>query len=116
MNKSMAVLILVFFAGCSGEAPDSPDTRPGIETLRFAVMTFSHETCTFCPGGDTTIADWTRSRPPYVGDEVLSANSYVRGFVAAANEYQGIELIGLESPAGESDRHQGAYYKCDEIG
>ncbi len=94
MNKSMAVLIMVLFAACSGEAPDAPDT------LRFAVMTFSHETCTFCPGGDTTIADWIRFRPAYVGDEVLSADSYVDGFVAAANEYRGIELIGLESPAG----------------
>ncbi len=46
-------------------------------------MTFSHETCTFCPGGDVDIADWTRSRSPYLGDEVLSVGGYVRGFVMA---------------------------------
>lgn len=68
--------------------------------LRFAVMSFSHETCTFCPGGDTNIHDWTKIREPYIGDEVLSAGPYIQGFVAAANEYKDIELVGLESPVG----------------
>ena len=27
---------------------------------RFAVIQYFHETCTFCPGGDTDINDWTR--------------------------------------------------------
>jgi len=63
-------------------------------------MTFAHETCTFCPGGDSDIGRWTKIRPPYVGDEVLSASTYVKGFVAAAREYKDVELIGLESPAG----------------
>ena len=26
--------------------------------LRFAVARFQHETCTFCPGGDTEVEDW----------------------------------------------------------
>lgn len=68
--------------------------------LRFAVMTFAHETCTFCPGGDSDIERWTKIRSPYVGDDVLSAGSYIKGFVSAAREYKDIELIGLESPAG----------------
>ena len=68
--------------------------------LRFAIMTFSHETCTFCPGGDTDTHDWLRVRDPYVGDEVLSAGPYIQGFVAATNEYKDVELVGLESPAG----------------
>ena len=75
-------------------------TEPGSDTLRFAVMTFAHETCTFCPGGDSNIERWTRIREPYVGDDVFSAGSYMRGFVAAAREYKDVELIGLESPAG----------------
>jgi len=77
-----------------------PESVTPVETLRFAVMTFAHETCTFCPGGDSGIEDWTRLRPPYKGNEVFDASDYTRGFVAAAREYQGIELIGLESPAG----------------
>jgi hypothetical protein len=72
----------------------------GPEPLRFTVMTFSHETCTFCPGGDVDIADWTRIRSSYVGDEALSVGGYVREFVAAARNYHGVELVGLESPAG----------------
>ena len=27
--------------------------------LKFAIIQYSHETCTFCPGGDTKIEDWT---------------------------------------------------------
>ncbi len=93
MYKPIVALTALLLAACS---PDDPATQ---SDLRLAVMTFMHETCTFCPGGDTTIGDWTRLRGPLVGDDVLSANPYVEGFVAAAAEYRGIELIGLESPA-----------------
>ncbi|MCG8440945.1 MAG: M81 family metallopeptidase [Caulobacterales bacterium] len=66
--------------------------------LRFAVARFQHETCTFCPGGDVTVEDWERASAPHRGDEVLTAGPYVRGFVRAARDYQGVELIGLQSP------------------
>ena len=68
-------------------------------SLRFAVATFSHETCTFCPGGDVTIEDWTR-QPPRAGDALLRSGGYIGGFVARAQEYGDIELVGLESPMG----------------
>jgi microcystin degradation protein MlrC len=85
-----ALVLSVFALGCgAGERP-----------IRVAIATFSHETCTFCPGGDTEIEDWTRSRPPLQGDDVLSADGYIRGFVARAREFGNVELIGLESPAG----------------
>jgi microcystin degradation protein MlrC len=89
-------VILFMLSGC---APDS-GVPQAPEKLRFAVMTFSHETCTFCPGGDSDIERWTKLRPPYVGDDVLNAGSYMRGFVRAAREYDDVELVGLESPAG----------------
>ena len=41
-------------------APPADDLTP----LRFAVARFQHETCTFCPGGDTEIEDWLRYREP----------------------------------------------------
>ena len=85
----LAAIVLVA-ASCTQE----PATLEGNDTLKFAVMTFAHETCTFCPGGDSDIERWTRIREPYVGDEVLSAGTYIRGFVAAAGEYKDIELIG----------------------
>lgn len=98
MKTSLAVLAAIGLAmsGCTAK----PAVEQDDEKLRFAVMTFAHETCTFCPGGDSDIERWTRIREPYVGDEVLSASSYVRGFVAAAREYKDVELVGLESPAG----------------
>ena len=98
MNLQNGSLLLLWLALAACEI--SLEDAPAADPLRFAVMTFSHETCTFCPGGDSGIEDWTRLRPPYVGDEVFDASDYTRGFVAAAREYQGIELIGLESPAG----------------
>jgi len=97
--KSTLAMIATIYLALSGCTPEPAVMQNG-EKLRFAVMTFSHETCTFCPGGDSDIERWTRIRAPYVGDEVLSAGSYIRGFVAAAREYKDVELIGLESPVG----------------
>lgn len=95
MKPTILTLLLAALAaaGCDNQNADE-------KTLRFAVMTFAHETCTFCPGGDSDIERWTRIREPYVGDEVLSAGSYIRGFVHAAAEYSDVELVGLESPVG----------------
>ena len=67
--------------------------------FRVAVARFSHETCTFCPGGDMGIEDWTRIREPFGGDELLEeGGSYVEGFVDMAREFGDLELIGLTSP------------------
>lgn len=98
MTKISALLVvtLLTVSACDRE----PVTKGDQDKLRFAVMTFSHETCTFCPGGDSGIERWTQLREPYVGDEVLSAGPYIRGFVSAAREYKDVELIGLQSPAG----------------
>lgn len=70
------------------------------DTKRVAVARFSHETCTFCPGGDPGIDDWLRRGEPREGDDVLSLSSYVRGFTQKASEYDDMELIGLPSPVG----------------
>jgi microcystin degradation protein MlrC len=87
--------IAVLLSAC--HSPPAVEKAPA--KLKFAVMTFHHETCTFCPGGDTDVERWTKLRQPYVGDEVLGANSYIRGFVHAVREYSDVELVGLESPA-----------------
>jgi microcystin degradation protein MlrC len=102
----VAVAILV--AGCGAAAPDTDQTggdaavRSGsgaAGAFRVAVARFSHETCTFCPGGDMGIEDWTRIRPPIGGEELLrDGGSYVTGFVSQAREFGDVELIGLTSP------------------
>jgi len=104
----LAAFLAAFLAACGdGAAPQqsvSPpaptDAAPVAAPIRIAVLRFAHETCTFCPGGDVTIEDWTKIRDMDEGDEVLTAGSYTRGFTSAISEYQGVELIGLTSPPG----------------
>jgi microcystin degradation protein MlrC len=98
---SIALTAACLMVGCAPEQPESTIAAASqSKPLRLAVARFQHETCTFCPGGDVTIEDWTKIRAPDKGDAVLTAGSYVGGFTLAAREYQGVELIGLESPAG----------------
>jgi microcystin degradation protein MlrC len=90
-RPSLALGLLALFACTAGEPAD---TRP----FRVAVMKFQHETCTFCPGGDVTVEDWTRLGPPVAGEELLRSDGYIRGFVEQAEDYGDMELIGLTSP------------------
>ena len=82
----------------SAAAPATADAPSSPAPFRVAVIRYQHETCTFCPGGDIGIEDWTRFRGPLRGDEVLDADSYVRGFVARAREYGDVEPVGITSP------------------
>ncbi len=75
-------------------------TGQGGEEFRVAVAMFSHETCTFCPGGDVEVEDWLKVSPPLKGDDLLSAGGYVRGFTKMARDYGDMELVGLSSPVG----------------
>jgi microcystin degradation protein MlrC len=69
--------------------------------MKVAVATFSHETCTFCPGGDVTVEDWERVGMPVGGDDLLRpGGGYVGGFVSMAQDYGDMELVGLTSPMG----------------
>lgn len=90
------LLLVVIHIGTASAA--QPSTAGEHRLLRFAVASFQHETCTFCPGGDTDIGHWTGYRGPYIGDEVLTQEGYIRGFVSAAAEYRDVKLIGLDSP------------------
>ena len=63
------------------------------EKYKIAVIKYQHETCSFCPGGDTEIDDWTLIE----AEDVLNSGSYIRGFVNTANLYD-MNLIGIKSP------------------
>jgi microcystin degradation protein MlrC len=76
--------------------------------IRIAVATFSHETCTFCPT-PTGIAEWEYYGPPMRGDEVLRAGGYIRGFVDAAREYEGVQLAGIYSPRDAKGGSSGSW-------
>jgi microcystin degradation protein MlrC len=67
--------------------------------IRIAVLKFAHETVTFLPS-DTTIDDFTYPGSPAKGEALLVSEpeAYVGGFVKVAREFDGVELVGIESP------------------
>ncbi|MSP49038.1 MAG: M81 family peptidase [Alphaproteobacteria bacterium] len=67
--------------------------------MRIAVLQFSHETVTFLQS-DTTVDDFIYQGSPARGEALLGSQprSYIGGFVKVAREFDGVELIGIESP------------------
>jgi microcystin degradation protein MlrC len=67
--------------------------------IRIAVLNFQHETVTFL-GRDTTLDDFLYCGSPARGEALLASGpkSYMGGFVQLAREYDGVELVGIESP------------------
>jgi microcystin degradation protein MlrC len=68
-------------------------------SMRIAVLHFSHETVTFLKN-DTTLEDFTYPGSPAKGEALLKFDSknYMGGFVKVAREFDGVELVGIESP------------------
>ena len=96
----LITLSCVALAGCVPEDTGNAGTNVTAETtpLRVAVAQFSHETCTFCPGGDTSIEDWTRLGPAVKGEDLLSSGGSIGGFVSTTKDFHDLELVGLTSP------------------
>ena len=67
--------------------------------IRIAVLHFQHETVTFLRN-DTTIDDFIYPGSPARGEALLASGpkSYMGGFVQVAREFDGVELVGIESP------------------
>ncbi len=67
--------------------------------MRLAVLQFAHETVTFLPF-DTTEDDFRYPGSPAAGEALLATDpkGYMGGFVQVAREYDGVELVGIESP------------------
>src|SRR5258708_23853239 len=66
--------------------------------IRIAVLYFAHETVTFLKN-DTTLDDFIYTGSPAKGEALLAHDpkSYMGGFVKVAREYDGVELVGIES-------------------
>jgi microcystin degradation protein MlrC len=92
--KRTTLVVLIALAACAAPPAGNDNDR-----LRIAVAKLQHETCTFCPGGDTTVEHWTMVSEPVGGEELLSSGSYIRGFTTRARELD-MELIPLSSPLG----------------
>jgi microcystin degradation protein MlrC len=69
------------------------------ERIRIAVLHFAHETVTFLKN-DTTLSDFIYPGSPAKGEALLKAypKSYMGGFVKMAREFEGVEVVGIESP------------------
>ncbi|HYX01704.1 MAG TPA: M81 family metallopeptidase, partial [Reyranella sp.] len=69
------------------------------QPIRIAVLHFAHETVTFL-GNDTTLDDFIYKGSPAKGEALLAHDpkSYMGGFVKVAREFEGVELVGIESP------------------
>ncbi len=67
--------------------------------MRLAVLQFTHETVTFLPN-DTTRDDFVYPGSPATGAALLATDpkGYMGGFVQLAQEYDGVELVGITSP------------------
>lgn len=67
--------------------------------MRIAVLQFAHETVTFLPF-DTTEDDFRYPGSPATGEALLATDpkGYMGGFVQVAREFDGVELVGIESP------------------
>src|ERR1700753_335544 len=69
------------------------------QPIRIAVLHFSHETVTFLKN-DTTLDDFIYPGSPAKGEALLNFDPtyFMGGFVKVAREFEGVELIGIESP------------------
>jgi microcystin degradation protein MlrC len=67
--------------------------------IRIAVLHFSHETVTFLQN-DTTLDDFIYPGSPAKGEALLAFDPkyFMGGFVKMAREFDGVELVGIESP------------------
>lgn len=94
------IFVLVFLSGIGSSGEEE-------KSIRIAVATFSHETCTFCPG-QTTVEDWEYYGPP-TRDLFRSTSGYIGGFKRMCDEYGRIELVGILSPRGSRGGSSGSW-------
>ena len=92
---AVALAVILCLVACAQPATDIAASKT--KTIRLAVATFSHETCTFLPDS-TGIKEWEFYGPPERGDAVLRNGAYIGGFVRAAKEHDHVELVGILSP------------------
>src|SRR3984893_130256 len=67
-------------------------------SIRIGVLHFSHETVTFLKN-DTTLDDFIYPGSPAKGEALLTFDPkyFMGGFVKTAREFDGVELVGIES-------------------
>jgi len=104
MLIKVLVLLPLFFASfvfanepSNSEVTDS--LNDGNTALKVAVISYSQETCTFCPGGDTEIEDRAWRVPFVTGEKLIdSKRGFIGGFVHTAEALPNLSVVGINSP------------------
>ena len=101
--RSLVLLPLLFtVAVVAGEHSPAEAIVPlsnGETNYTVAVISYSQETCTFCPGGDTEIKDRAWRVPFITGEKLIDRKrGFIGGFVHAAKALPDFAVIGINSP------------------
>ncbi len=97
MKKLIFFLLIIPVSMCLISCNNTEKKHKEDKDFKIGVASFMHETCTFCPRS-TGIEEFEYYGAPYQGDEVLTSNSYIHGFVDRVNEYDKANMVGLTSP------------------
>lgn len=96
------ILLILFF--CHSLSPifsqslSKISVPPRSKVYRIGIISFAHETCTFCPE-PASLDDWLATGP--ATDKLLgNVRDYIIGFESRMQVYGGVELVGITSPAG----------------
>jgi len=95
-------LLFVLLSPMTGEAQNSGlserFTPLREDVYRVGILSFFHETCTYCPA-PAGLDVWLVVGDPT--DEILGrTRGYTGEFEARMEAYGGVELVGIKSPAG----------------
>lgn len=101
--RRLVLLPLLFTAAVvAGEQTHTDTLNPAMNVrapLKVAVISYSQETCTFCPGGDTEIEDRAWRVPFITGEKLIDRKrGFIGGFVHAAQALADFSIIGINSP------------------
>ena len=91
MKTLKIALAIVFFYSLQAFAEEN-------KTYKVAVLQYIQETCTFCPGGDTEIADRSWRVPFVSAEDLIKSGGFVGGFVHTAAQFDDMQVVGLNSP------------------
>lgn len=95
----MVIIFLFVTLFLNGQGLSSIHIPSKQKLYRIGIISFAHETCTFCPE-PASLHDWLITGQ--ATDRILGGvRDYISGFESRMEVYGGVELIGITSPAGD---------------
>ncbi|MBE0673462.1 MAG: M81 family metallopeptidase, partial [Bacteroidales bacterium] len=100
-SYSLILLFVIILSGAlHGQSLAERQIPTRDKTFRLGVLSYVHETCTFCPD-PAGLQDWLASGQPT--NRLLrggDGDGYVSGFEERMVAYGGVDIIGITSPRG----------------